>query len=298
MWHPTAASRPTSARVFADVKDLRAGRTTAIAEETGGEEDEEERSGGGGGGGSGRREGKVAKREAAEEQRQRAAAAEEQGRREATATAAAEEQRRRAAAAQQESEACAAADQWQANEKQKARDAEMAATLEREERAKLEAREAEKQEAPSQKANQKAAGKAAGYWWLPMLLALVLGVWTAGEKGFSAHDGTVGGTELAVGQEGQVVSWSEPFDRDRIAVEFNGRRGNVLNSQISASAQTAEQPVLKIKFPAVLVCAGLRILPAPACVLVSVYTPVTVYNFPFLFLNALKCNICVAVLLF
>ena len=56
--------------------------------------------------------------------------------------------------------------------------------------------------------------------------------WAAGEKCFSALDGTVGGTELAVGQEGQVVGWSEPFDCDRIAVEFNGRRVNVLNSEI------------------------------------------------------------------
>jgi hypothetical protein len=85
MWHPTAASRPTSARVFADVKDLRAGRTTAIAEETGGEEDEEERSGGGGGGGSGRREEEVAKREAAEEQRQLTAAAQQEQRKRAAA---------------------------------------------------------------------------------------------------------------------------------------------------------------------------------------------------------------------
>ena len=56
--------------------------------------------------------------------------------------------------------------------------------------------------------------------------------WAAGEKCFSALTGTVGGTELAVGQEGQVVGWSEPFDCDRIAVEFNGRRVNVLNSEI------------------------------------------------------------------
>jgi hypothetical protein len=80
-----------------------------------------------------------------------------------------------------------------------------------------------------------------------VVIALLLVRWAAGEKCFSALNGTVGGTELAVGQEGQVVGWSEPFDRDRIAMEFNGRRVNVLNSQISASAQTAERPVLKNK---------------------------------------------------
>jgi uncharacterized membrane protein YgcG len=72
--------------------------------------------------------------------------------------------------------------------------------------------------------------------------------WAAGEKCFSALTGTVGGTELAVGQEGQVVGWSEPFDCDRIAVEFNGRRVNVLNSEIQSVSRCSGRKGRAIDF--------------------------------------------------
>ena len=93
---------------------------------------------------------------------------------------------------------------------------------------------------------------AAAFAVMSLRVAELPGGWAAGEKCFSALNGTVGDTQLSVGQEGKVVGWSEPFDRDQVAVEFNGRRVNVLPSQISASMQTAERPVKTT--PAVLVC--------------------------------------------